>query len=47
VRDDLVVVILAVRVGEVSIRAIALVERVEALVAITFGFALDVIDVHG
>lgn len=43
VRDDLVVVILAVREGEVSGRATALVVRVEALVAIAFDFALDVI----
>jgi hypothetical protein len=44
--DDFAVTARALRVGagrEVSIWAIALVVRAEALVAIAFGFALDVI----
>ena len=46
VSDDFAVAARALRVGagrEVSIWAVALVVRVEALVAIAFGFALDVI----
>jgi hypothetical protein len=42
-RDDLSVVVRAVRGGEVSNRAIALVERVEALLPVGFGLALDAI----
>lgn len=45
-RDDFPVTARAPRVGagrELSICAVALVVRVEALVAIAFGFALDVI----
>ena len=42
-RDDLSVVVRTVRGGEVSSWAIALVERVEVLVAIALGFALDAI----
>jgi len=42
-RDGLSVVVCTVRGGEVSSRAIALVERVEVLVAVAFGFALDAI----
>jgi hypothetical protein len=44
--DDFAVAARALRLGagrEVSIWAVALVVRVEALVAIAFGFALDVI----
>ena len=40
-RDDLSVVPRTVRGGDVSCRDIALVERVEALVAVAFDFALD------
>jgi hypothetical protein len=42
-RDDLSVVVRTVRGGEVSDRAKALVERVEALVPVGFGLALDAI----
>lgn len=42
-RDGLSVIVCTVRGGEVSGWAMALAERVEVLVAVAFGFALDAI----